>query len=156
MKKAAFLSALALLAACGPDEGAQSSGFSSNGSGVMTAGGKPGAVDPSRLTAADGGSIHGVFRITNADGDVSIDSVMEDGSFASTYSDGSRQTGTWLMRGPGLFCVTMDYEDAEEACFQEGMNSEGEWVSYDPESETSSRVERLEAEPIPSSEQVAP
>ena len=140
----AVLGALAL-AACGTDDSAQITPASPDfsGAGGPAIGAAPGVGAPTNFSAADGGPVHGTFRVIDGEGEITIETVNEDGTLSIAYGDGSTETGRWEQRGPGTFCVTMDWSGAEQACFQERVNSKGDWLSYDPEGQTTSRIQRI-------------
>lgn len=142
MHRFSALAAIVLLAACGSDESGQSNAQFAPGGAVGGGSGAPGAV-VARDTAADGGPVYGTFRITSPENEISVETVNEDGTIAITYADDRVETGRWVQRPPNLFCVTMDYEGAEEACFAESVNKDGVWISYDPVEQTTSYIQRI-------------
>ncbi|MFN2098559.1 hypothetical protein [Altererythrobacter sp. MF3-039] len=100
-------------------------------------------AEESQIMAADGKPSYGTFTVTDPDGSVLTEVVIEDGTFTSTDAEGESVTGTWVQK-PGEFCTTVDAEGAEERCFSEMVNDEGVWLSTDPDDGTVSIVERIE------------
>lgn len=131
MKKIITVATLAALAACSPAEDA------------AEAEAPDAEAEEAMVMAADGGAPYGTFTITDPDGSVLTEVINEDGTFASTDADGVTTTGTWVQK-PGEFCTTVDAEGAEERCFAETMNDEGQWTSVDPDDGAVSIVERVE------------
>ncbi len=99
---------------------------------------------PAEATAADGGTPHGTFKVTLADGSVLTEEVREDGTYTSTSDSGETRSGTWTQKD-GSYCTTSDDEDATERCHTESVDENGVWTSVDPDGETAT-VERVEAE----------
>ncbi|MBD2842481.1 hypothetical protein [Erythrobacter rubeus] len=134
MRNIALLAALAAVAACSPAETEE------------TVAADAAAVDKTEAvaetTAADGGPSHGTFRITQADGDVIIEELAEDGTFTATDQDGEVTTGTYEQRSPNEFC-SKDDDEAEMKCYAEEVNAEGVWTSTDPDDGETSTVERV-------------
>ncbi len=131
MKKIIAVATLAALAACSPAEDA------------AEAEAPDAAAEEAMVMAADGGAPYGTFKITNAEGAVLTEVINEDGTFTSTDEAGETTTGTWAQK-PGEFCTTVDAEGAEEQCFAETVNDEGQWTSVDPDDGEVSIVERVE------------
>lgn len=94
--------------------------------------------------AADGQPTAGTYRVTNAEGATSTEVLLEDGTFTSTAADGTETTGTWEQKTPAIFCVTMNEEGAEQACYDEAVDEDGVWTSTNPEDGATSIVERIE------------
>lgn len=96
-------------------------------------------------TAADGGTPYGKFKITTQYGDVFYEEVREDGTFTSRVSDGRVvETGTWSLEPDGRFCSKGAGAQSEEVCFQENVDANGVWTSYDPGLDETSTIERVE------------
>ncbi len=133
MKKIALVAALATIAACTP---AAETDAPAATEAVETA---------AAVTAADGGTPYGKYRVTDADGKVNIEDIREDGTWTSTDEAGVVTTGTWEQKSPTLYCTTKDEEGAEQVCHEEGVDENGVWTSKDPTDGTVVTVERVEA-----------
>ncbi len=131
MKKFAFIAVLGALAACTPEADAPAES----------------AVEETAaaVTAADGGTPYGMYRVTASDGKVSMEDVREDGTWTSTAADGAVTTGTWEQNSPSLYCTTKDEEGAQQVCHEEGIDENGVWTSKNPTDGTVVTVERVDA-----------
>ena len=133
MKKILVLSALAGLAACSPAE-------------TTTEAEAPTEVveAPVATTAADGGPSTGAFKITDADGKVTMEEIRADGTYTSTTEGEAAKTGRWEQKSPESYCTTEDEEGAVQKCHTETIDENGVWTSTDPDGEVVT-VERVEA-----------
>ena len=120
MRVIVYIGSALLLAACGTDDSEQVATSAPDYAGAGNPGlsGAPGGAVSTQFAAADGGTVHGAFRVVDPEGEISIETINQDGTLAIAYADGSTETGRWQQKGAGTFCVTMDYEGATEACFQ--------------------------------------
>ena len=136
MKRLIVLPLLAALAACGAAE-------EDDGALAATAGDEI-SPDATALatTAADGGPSTGTFRVINAEGEISIEVLADDGTYTSTDADGEVETGTWEQRSPNEFCAKPEDEE-EMTCYAEEVNADGLWTSTDPDDGEVSTIERV-------------
>ncbi|MDZ4306627.1 hypothetical protein [Allopontixanthobacter sp.] len=133
MRKILMLSAIAVLAACSPAETTDEAEAPAE---VVEA--------PVAVTAADGGPSAGTYKITSADGKVTMEEVRADGTYTSTTEGEAPKTGTWEQKSPETYCTTEDAEGAVQKCHTETVGEDGVWTSTDPEGEVVT-VERVEA-----------
>ncbi|MBX7526156.1 hypothetical protein [Qipengyuania vesicularis] len=102
------------------------------------------AEPPEEFGAPDGGPAYGTFNVTLADGSTMIDEVRPDGTYTSTYADGTIENGTWVQKADA-YCATADTEGASEICYPEKIDEGGVWTATTPEGEISV-IERVETE----------
>jgi len=131
MKKFAFIAVLGALAACTPEAETPTESAVEDTAAV--------------ITAADGGTPYGTFRITESDGKVFMEDIREDGTWTSTAADGAVTTGTWEQKSANLYCTTKDEEGAKQVCHEETIDENGVWTSTNPDDGTVVTVERVEA-----------
>lgn len=131
MKKIFAIAALAVVAACSQAE--------TEPEVVAT----EEVVEEAAVMAADGQPPAGTYRVTDADGVVHEEVLLEDGTYTSTAPDGTVTRGTWNQKAPDTYCYTE--EGAEEVCNTEGIDANGVWTSTGPDGK-SSTVERVTAE----------
>ena len=134
MKNLMIVSTLAVLAACSPAETTD----------------EPAAPvevveTEAAMTAADGGPTTGTFKVTDADGKVSMEVLNADGTYTSTTEGEEPKTGKWEQKSPNSYCATPDEEGAVQKCYTETVDANGVWTSVDPDDGKSSTVERVEA-----------
>ncbi|MFU7527744.1 hypothetical protein [Qipengyuania sp. ASV99] len=130
MKRIALVAALATIAACTP-------------AAETEAPAEPAAVEAvAATTAADGGPSHGMYRVTDSEGKVSMEDVREDGTWSSTDDEGVVTTGTWEQKSPNIYCATADTEGAEQECHDEVVDETGVWTSTDSEGKVAT-IERV-------------
>jgi hypothetical protein len=136
MKKFVLVAALVSLSACG---GAATEEQAPAEATEMVADEAP------ATTGADGGPSIGMFNVTNAAGEVSMENLMPDGTYTSTNAAGEVSTGVWEQKSPNEFCSQPSDEDAM-TCYAETVNADGVWTSTDPDDGEVSTIERIEAE----------
>lgn len=130
MKRIALVAALATMAACTP-------------AAETEAPAEPAATEVAEATtAADGGPSHGMYRVTDSEGKVSMEDVREDGTWTDTDEAGVVTTGTWEQKSPNIYCTTKDAEDAVQKCHDEVVDENGVWTSTDPDGKVAT-VERV-------------
>lgn len=137
MKYIALAAALVAVSACSPAEPEDAAGADTM------------AVEDTAIVeasmAADGMPTPGTYEVTNSAGDVTTEVLNEDGTYMSTYADGTVETGNWEQRSPAEFCAQA--ESAEEmTCFAESVDENGVWSSIDPNDGEVSTVVRVDAE----------
>ncbi|MEJ6009507.1 hypothetical protein [Novosphingobium aquae] len=131
MKKIMLLVAIAAVSACSKPEPA------------AEAEATPVAVASAEANiAADGKSSVGKYKITLANGDVVMEEVKADGTYADMVDGKVIETGKWVQKSPSQYCYTKDKPEAVEECNAEKVEN-GVWTSTNPKGETS-KVERVE------------
>ncbi len=131
MKKIMLLVAIAAVSACSKPEPA------------ADAEATPVAVASAEANiAADGKSSVGKYKITLANGDVVMEEVKADGTYADMVDGKVIETGKWVQKSPSQYCYTKDKPEAVEECNAEKVEN-GVWTSTNPKGETS-KVERVE------------
>lgn len=134
MKKFLLVSVFAGLAACSPAETTDEAAAPTEVVDAVT-----------ETTAADGGPSIGTFKVTAADGKVSMEDVRADGTYTSTTEGEEPETGIWEQKAPESFCSTPDKEGAVQKCYAEVVDESGVWTSTDPDDGEVSTIERVVA-----------
>ncbi len=134
MKKFMIVSAITVLAACSPAETTDETAAPAEVTETAAA-----------PTAADGGPSTGTYKVTSADGKVSIEEVREDGTYTATTEGEEPETGTWEQKSPDSYCSKSDKEGSVQKCYNEVIDEAGVWTSTDPDTGESSTIERVEA-----------
>ena len=132
MKNIMLVSALTALAACSPAETTDEAVAPTETAAPVT-----------EMTAADGGPSTGAFKITAADGKVTMEDIRADGTYTATTEGEEPKTGTWEQKSPDSFCTTTDEDKAPQKCFAEKVDESGVWTSVDPDDGEISTVERV-------------
>ncbi len=132
MKKILIAAACASLAACSPAETTDEAAAPAETAEVVA-----------ESTAADGGPSYGMFKVTQADGTVSMEDVREDGTYTTTSEGQEPRTGKWEQASPDSFCSTADTEGAVQKCYTETVDENGVWTSTDPDDGKVSTIERV-------------
>jgi hypothetical protein len=132
MKRILIAAACASLAACSPAETTDEAAAPAETAEVAT-----------EVTAADGGPPYGMFKVTQADGTVSMEEVREDGTYTSKVEGEEPTTGKWQQTTSDAYCTTSDEEGAVEKCYAETVDEKGIWTSTDPDDGKVSTIERV-------------
>ncbi|GAA4641563.1 hypothetical protein GCM10023115_00720 [Pontixanthobacter gangjinensis] len=132
MKKILIIAAVASLAACSAEKKADETATPAETVEVAT-----------ETTAADGGPSIGTFKVTDAEGKVSIEELRADGTYTSTSEGEEPKTGKWEQKSPESFCSTPDAEESKQTCYAETVGEDGVWTSTDPDDGSVSTVERV-------------
>ncbi len=132
MKKILIAAACASLAACSPSDTAEEAAAPADTAEVAA-----------EVTAADGGPPFGMYKVTSADGKVSMEDIRADGTYVSTSEGEEPKTGKWEQKAPDSFCATPDEEGAVQKCYAESVDENGVWTSVDPDDGKASTVERV-------------
>ena len=132
MKKIMIVAAVASLAACSPAETTDETATPTETAEVAVA-----------TTAADGGPSVGMYKVTAADGKVSMEDIRADGTYTSTSEGEEPKTGKWEQKAPESFCSTPDEEGAVQKCYAEAVDEKGVWTSTDPDDGEVSTIERV-------------
>lgn len=132
MKKIVLVAAFAALAACSQPETAEKAEAA------------PSEAAPANI-AADGLPSVGMYKVTAADGAVTMEDVRADGTYVSTAADGTASTGKWEQKSPELYCATPDEEGATQTCYEESVDANGVYTSKNPNTGEVSTVERVES-----------
>ncbi|WP_095011559.1 hypothetical protein [Tsuneonella mangrovi] len=140
MKNIIGLAAIAALAACSqsattPDAQA------SAGAAMEATSDAP--SDASTSLAADGQSPVGKYKITAANGDVTMEELKADGTYTAMADGKVVESGTWDQKSPSEYCYTKSEPDATEVCNKEGIDAKGVWTSENPDTKESVTVERV-------------
>ena len=134
MKKILIITAVASLAACSAEKTTDEAAAPTE------------AVEAAaETTAADGGASTGTFKVTDADGKVSMEEIRADGTYTATTEGEEPKTGKWEQKAPESFCTTPDEEGAKQKCYAEAVDDKGVWTSTDPDDGTVSTIERVES-----------
>ncbi|KUO51834.1 MAG: hypothetical protein APF78_09515 [Sphingomonadales bacterium BRH_c3] len=134
MKKIIVVAAVAALAACSQAEKAPEAEPTE----------EVAEAAPANI-AADGLPTVGMYKITNADGTTFTSDVRADGTWVDTAADGTQTTGRWEQPSPDRYCSTPDEEGAVQKCYEEYIDENGVYISKDPETGETSKVERVES-----------
>lgn len=132
MKKILIAAACASLAACSPADTAEEAAAPAETAEVAA-----------EVTAADGGPPFGMFKVTDADGKVSMEDVRADGTYTSTTEGEEPKTGKWEQPSSNSYCATPDEEGAVQKCYAEAVDEKGVWTSTNPDDGKVSIVERV-------------
>lgn len=132
MKKIVLVAALATLAACSKPDAAPATDAAETVAAI--------AVPAAATVAADGKPSVGTFKVTNADGKVSIEEDKADGTYVSKTDGKVTETGKWEQKSASEFCFTKDEPDAKQHCNTEKVDAKGIWTSVGAEGKTSTVV----------------
>lgn len=132
MKKVILVTVFAALAACSQPETAEEAEAPAETTEAV----------PANI-AADGLPSVGMYKVTAADGSVTMEDVRADGTYVSTAADGKESTGKWEQKSPDSYCVTPDEAGATQKCYEEAVDANGVYTSKDPDTGEVSTVERV-------------
>lgn len=132
MKKILIITAFATLSACSAEKPAEEAAPATETVEAAT-----------ETVAADGGPSSGMFKVTDADGKVTMEELRADGTYTATSEGEEPKTGKWEQKSPESFCSTPDEEDGKQKCYAETVGEDGVWTSTDPDDGTVSTIERV-------------
>jgi len=136
MKKIMIIAALAAVGACAKPAPVPDAAVTTDAAAAAPA---------AEVLAADGKSPVGKYKITNADGSVTMEDDKADGTYVDTDASGKViETGTWVQKSPEHFCFTKDAAGSTEKCTTESIDAKGVWTAQVEGGKTST-VERVES-----------
>lgn len=127
MKKLILLAGAATLAACTPNEGADAEEEEVDETAMEET-----AMEEAAL-APDGGPIAGTYEVTPEEGESWTTVIAADGSYTSTYADGTVESGTMAMQDEDTACFDNAADEEGPVCSDSSFGEDGTWTASNPE-----------------------
>ncbi|GGD98223.1 hypothetical protein GCM10011515_17530 [Tsuneonella deserti] len=139
MRKVILIAAVAALAAC--SKPATNTDETATPAATDTAAAAP--APAATTMAADGKPSTGTFKVTSPDGQVVMEEVRADGTYADTVDGKVVETGRWEQKSSAQYCWTKDGPGEQQICSDEKVEN-GKWTSYNPVTKKTATIERVE------------
>ena len=100
------------------------------------------ATEAAAPVAIDGMPTPGMYKVTDADGQVYMENVKADGTYETTKDGELFRTGRWEQPSPDQYCSAADEayreedDDGSMRCSTEQIGDDGVWTSVNEEGET--------------------
>ncbi|MBT8427582.1 MAG: hypothetical protein KJO02_06100 [Erythrobacter sp.] len=123
MKKLILLAGAATLAACSANDSAYDDEEAVDETAMEDT-----AMEEAAL-APDGGPIAGTYEVTPEEGDAWTTAIAADGSYTTTYADGTGETGTMAMQDEMTACFDNAADEEGPMCSESSIGEDGAWTA---------------------------
>ncbi|WP_265530230.1 hypothetical protein [Sphingomicrobium marinum] len=123
MKKLILLAGAATLAACSANDSADAGEEAVEDTAMDDT-----AMEEAAL-APDGGPVAGTYEVTPEEGDAWTTVIAADGSYTSTYADGTVETGTMAMQDEMTACFDNAADEEGPVCSASTIGEDGTWTA---------------------------
>lgn len=123
MKKFLLIAGVATLAACSANENVDADEEAVNDTAMEE------AATEEATAAPDGGPIAGTYQITSEEGESWTTVIAADGSYTTTYPDGTEESGTMMMQDDVTACFDNAADEEGPMCSQSSIAEDGTWTA---------------------------